>query len=711
MQVSEIDSQRPWAPLALLSSRLEANIAALAPREPALAAELRSHRPARNYFIQTVAENIVVAAQEGQAIRPLPPKFPPAKALLAADQVYPGHRYDQSLLIVGEDLGWLVNRIGQLPNDSYLTHRRPIFWVMPDLERFWIILHIQDWQKFLGDERLRLFVGNNALGRFQTSLIEDVSCCWPTTSLSIDANIWGEGESPASFLQSAAVDLQNKQARLLTRIGSIFAGRSAESFLGKLRSGGELRVLGICTRHSVFVQHSIADWLAAFERLGHRTQLLMEKADHQILHPTVVAEAIVEFEPDLVVMINHYRKEMSVVPDQVPFVMWAQDWCDNVACAEAGSAQGAMDFVLGHNPMRMRRTFGYPLSRFMPAIVAVNDERFQPWDFTPEKSGPFDCDVSFAGNASTPARTLLDAEIERIGSPELGAILNSIYGELESIYETGGSITQISAIISIIDRFLAVSGVQLSDEQRSALVDFFSHVINSALFRHQTLKWIADLGVDLRLYGRGWDRHPTLSRYARGIADNQTELNLVYQSSRINLHVSPHGVMHQRVMEGLASGGFFLLRRCAGDTVGRHFKIVRDWCRINHIERDGPLLETAPEAIQQEIREISRLLQRDLFAKPRVSFMEYLKYQATHGYLDCADLLWGEDYDAVCFDSARELAGKVQYFLANPDQRARRIESMRKPVLDRYTYLATTRRLLDFMAAEMNHQAQAKAAA
>jgi len=683
----------------------------LQPRDADLARQLQSHRPDSDYFLQASDENVLIGVKTAQGTDALPQSFPPAKALQITNQIYPRGVYDQSLLIAGEDLGWLCNRVYQLPIDSYQTHRRPLYLVMRDLERFWVILHIQDWQTLLADPRVRLFIGAGALERFRQSLTEDSSCLWPTTSVTAEPDFWPAGRSAVTLLQEAALDLTKFRDRLAQQSRAIFADRTAHGFLDKIRSGQPLKIMGVCTRHSVFVRHSMSDWLEAFERLGHTTHLVIESDDHQILDPTTIAAALVDFKPDLVLMINHYRGEMNLVPQQAPFVMWAQDWCENVACHRAAAAQGPMDYVLGYNPMRMARAFGYPIERFMPSIVAVNDRRFAPRDLSPGELAEFGCDVSFVSNASTSARQLLEREKVRIGSPEFARVLESIYTELEGVYQTGGAVTQLHGIFPMIDRALHGMGMVLSVEQSASLVDFFSHAINSALFRHQTLHWLADLGVDLRIYGRGWERHPTLGRFARGVADNQRQLQLVYQASKINLQISPHGVMHQRVMEGLAAGGFFLLRRCAGDCIGKHYQAVWDWCAANSIGDDTRLRNQAPPAIQAHLAEIARLLQRDPFAKPSVSFTEFLRFQAEHGYLESADLFWSADADAVSFDSAAELAAKVRYFLANPLQRAARVESMRKPVLDRCTYLATTRRLLNFIVADLTQQTQTKAAA
>jgi hypothetical protein len=709
--LSQTPSQPAWVPLEMLRARLEANIQALRARDPKLSSELQSHQSSQIYCIQTAADNLVLGVRSGQWMRALPQTVPPPRAAQIAAQIYPQGRYNKSLFMAGEDLGWLLNRIYQLPNDSYQTHQWPLYLVMRELERFWIILHIHDWRTLLADARVRLFVGNDAPSRFRKSLSEDVLSAWPANFVVADPTSWPEGESAGQLLQAAAEDLEKKQNRLKQQTQVIFADRTPASFLDKLKSGHPLKVMGVCTRHSVFVRYSMRDWLEAFERLGHRTHLVTESADYQLVNSTAVSQAVVDFKPDLVVMINHFRKEMGVVPDQVPFVMWAQDWCDNITCSAAGDAQGAMDYVLGQNPMRMAHAHGYPIDRYLPAVVAVNDARFQSRALTTAELAEFGCDISIVSNAGVPARALLDDEIRRIGSAEFGAVLNSIYAELESVYQNGGSITQVGGIIPILVQHLKTAGIVLAREQFLALVDLFSHGINSALFRHQALQWVADLGVDLRIYGRGWDRHPTLAKYARGVADNMSQLSLIYQASKINLQISPHGVMHQRVMEGLAARGFFLFRTCAGDTVGRHYKAVWEWCDANRFGDDETLRQRAPQAIQTHLAEIARLLNRDPFDKRTFGFVPYIQFQAKHGYLESADLLWGDDEQAVSFDSAAQLGDKVRYFLTNPAERARRIESMRRPVVDRYTYLATVRRLLDFVAADMAGQAQAKTAA
>jgi hypothetical protein len=212
------------------------------------------------------------------------------------------------------------------------------------------------------------------------------------------------------------------------------------------------------------------------------------------------------------------------------------------------------------------------------------------------------------------------------------------------------------------------------------------------------------MDIDLCLYGRGWEDHPQLRRYARGVADNQSALSSIYQASRINLHISPHGAVHQRVFEGLAAGGFFLLRACPGDVLERELENIWDSCRSDGITSDELLLNSTTPEIVERIKRVSEMLQLDPFAG-EFPFIEVLRSSEACGYIRSAGMVWGTDYDAVSFNSADQLRAKVAHFLSHADERRALAGSMRKPVIERFTYLATTRRLMSFMANDLQTHA------
>jgi hypothetical protein len=152
------------------------------------------------------------------------------------------------------------------------------------------------------------------------------------------------------------------------------------------------------------------------------------------------------------------------------------------------------------------------------------------------------------------------------------------------------------------------------------------------------------------------------------------------------------------------------MRHCPGDVMERHCKVIWDWCKTEGISSDDQLqLRATPEIVEQ-IEAIAKILQYDPFG-PNDSFIQMLRSSEECGYLRSAALVWPDDYDAINFNSAEQLRQRVVHYLANPDDRRQRAASMRKPVLDRFTYVATSRRLIEFIAADMGANVEQRIAA
>ncbi len=115
----------------------------------------------------------------------------------------------------------------------------------------------------------------------------------------------------------------------------------------------------------------------------------------------------------------------------------------------------------------------------------------------------------------------------------------------------------------------------LSPEVRRAHVYPQIAKIHDRLFRHQTLEWAANWaranGRTLRIYGRGWDKHATLNKFACGEALSGRELRAVYQASKISLQANAYSSLHQRLLDGLASGACVFSRYNPADFVRQPF--------------------------------------------------------------------------------------------------------------------------------------------
>src|SRR5206468_3677435 len=183
---------------------------------------------------------------------------------------------------------------------------------------------------------------------------------WPRTSVTLDPTLWPAGVSFGSMTGDLAPALNAHYHRTTTHLKTLYANHPPTALSDALAAGRPLRVMGITSRYTTYLQHSMRDWLAGFRALGHDTRLVIEQADHEVLTNLVYAETCADYRPDLVVMIDHCRGEMTGLTDAVPCVMWIQDHLPHIFSPAAGKAQGPLDYVLGFGRQECVDTFGYP---------------------------------------------------------------------------------------------------------------------------------------------------------------------------------------------------------------------------------------------------------------------------------------------------------------------------------------------------------------
>jgi hypothetical protein len=591
-------------------------------------------------------------------------------------------------------------------------HRIPIYFLANDIDRLRAVMHLHDWQTLLADRRCIIFAGEDTTAQLQQFLIDHPHIAWPRIAVTVDPAVWRPGESLESILAAADAAVAQRTSAVVSRLAHQQQSAPSPSEIAeKFASGAPLRVLGITSLYTTFLQHSMRDWLAGMETLGHTTRLLIEQHDHEKPHPLNYLTAIDEFQPDLIVLIDHYRAELPLMPTHIPCVMWVQDRLPNIFCEKAGAAQGANDFCLGFGRLELSREYGYPKSRYVSAQVGVNERRFSPRALDSDEVRRYTCDVSYVSHASRTAESLLDEQLVAVKTPIAWQMLGRVFDQLKSIYSSGGRIGHASCIRQFIQTALLDLKVQIPLEQERGIYDFFVNKINNALFRHQTVQWLVNLGVDLHLYGNGWELHPTFKRFARGPASNHQQLCAITQASRINLQATPHGAVHQRLFDGLASGGFFLIRFCAGDMADVFHRQLWQWVERTGIGSHDQLvsrLAFSPDA-QLIFEQYRRTVEVDLLTyAPDV--YGHLELSADGDFIRSAAAIWPE-YSLVSFDSEQQLAARLATFLDNPHRRQSIATAMRETVIKRFTYTAVNRRLLTMLASHYTTLGAVKEAA
>jgi hypothetical protein len=364
--------------------------------------------------------------------------------------------------------------------------------------------------------------------------------------------------------------------------------------------------------------------------------------------------------------------------------------------------------VIGYGRAECTRQHGYPPERFMATMAAVNEARFAPPELSAGDVEKYACDVSFVSHASKPAEAFVAEQVAR--NPHAKALLTDAFERLKSIYDDGLCISHPLHVRGVIREAMAATRSTLDGPSLDALTGTFAQQVNNALLRHQMLEWTAELGVDLRLYGNGWEKHPRLAKFARGPADHQGDLRKIYRASRINLQATPHGAVHQRTLEGLCAGGFFLMRYVPGDRVGEIYRPLWAWCEREGIETDEDLLRHAGPDVMKILGEFQRTVGLDPF-KLGVSLMDDMRMFADVGFVQSAAVMWADEYERVAIDSRAALHQRVKHFLANEGERERLAESMRRRVVETATYGAINRRLLEFISRGMGGTARVGLAA
>ncbi|MDB5319207.1 MAG: hypothetical protein JWN40_838 [Phycisphaerales bacterium] len=702
--VAAVLPELQWQRLSLLRGQMEANCNALESRDPALADQLRSFEPETEFVLALRGTQVIIARLEGTAARVRPCLLSAEAAQQTIARLCPSGACTESLLIAGVDQGWLWDQAYTLPSavPALPGHRPPLYFLVRDIEELWLALHLHDWRLMLADPRVRLSVGEDAVAQFERGLRASPQIPVPRVALSIGPQLWAPGTDLASVVAASRMPLEVELQNLMARYGELYAWATPGAIAEKIRSGQKLRVLGITSRYTTFLQYSMRDWLSAMGRLGHETKLVIEGDAHESHTTLCFARACVEFLPDVVVMVDHYRGEFGTLPRQIPCVMWVQDKLPNIFSPAAGAAQGPMDYCLGFGRLYLSQNYGYPARRHMEATVGVDETRFAPRPYDDAGYERFACDVSYVSHSSVPAEAILAKHVERAQSNDAKRMLAQVFERLRAVYDAGGVVTHRLHFERLLDATLKDLGAAMTPEQRDGVLDLFSHQINNAFFRHQSLHWLADMGVDLHLYGKGWESHPRFKRFAKGVANNERQLTTIFQTSRINLQVTPHGAIHQRLFEGLASGGFFLIRHAPGELVEGIYKPIWDWCQQQQISTDEELLARATPPVQAGLAELKQLLGFGAFEFGS-QFMDVMKLSADTGFTRSAASIWPE-YGEVAFDSKLRLQQKVTQYLADDQGRRRIAESMRTQVLERFTYLSTSRRLLDFIATELRER-------
>ena len=581
-----------------MKRRLCANLASLHEHRPDVYDTLVALPAQQEYSVAatTSGKPTIVRRAPGAAVVSLSSGNDPLAAAAAARQQIDGAtKAGEAVGLCGIGDGYLAQVLAHNPPALFMDKQQPVFVIEPEPQIVLQCLMIHDYSGPRGpieQARFLWFVGADWQTRVEATLGADLFLSSPSLMV-------GQGfDAPRiqAGLREAVAKLVALDKELAAQIERRYAGRRAADFAARFAGNrpGRPRVLLLTTRFSTVLQYSTRDTAAAFERLGWEARVVIEPSPHHRVLSTALRAALVDSQPDLVFQIDHLRHEHNgLFPADLPFACWIQDHLPHLATSTAGAGVGPLDFVLTDAAATYAEKFGYPLRQCvaLPKLavdtlpvppgegrdqgsrqVGSNETLQHP--LTPtlsrterEKAGD---DLVFVSNASQTPETMVERAVAMYGqSPASRELVTLCCRRMTDAYAAGAALPTYNDVCAVLRTTLADLSLKLPAEDFDRLARWLTHPFNDALYRQQALGWAAgaaaDLGLTLALHGTGWEHHPRFAPFARGPVAYGEPLARLTRRSRINLQIVPYLCLHQRLLDGLMAGGFFLVRTHPAD--------------------------------------------------------------------------------------------------------------------------------------------------
>jgi hypothetical protein len=321
------------------------------------------------------------------------------------------------------------------------------------------------------------------------------------------------------------------------------------------------------------------------------------------------------------------------------------------------------------------------------------------------------CDVAFATNRGRSAEEIHEDYRKRC-EPHLQPLVDAVYDEVHARVHRGelnGGLDS-GRLLLLMGR---ERGMELSSEQRETIGNDYVRALVDHLIRRQTIEWAADwaeaTGGRFHLYGHGWDTHPEFAKYARGFIEHGPELGRAIRAAKVNLHAGCNNALHQRVLDGLAAGGFFLVRRHYGDVFFRVMLDLYAYVLEQGFEPGAKVrLQDFPSPLRERLIAAKRMRGVALTEyEPllQVNFDSMQRLWEQRDTAENASRLWPE-FDRVTFDSADEFAARMQEFLGDEGARRSVASEMRAAVLREMSHDVLMKQLLHWLRDAMARNAE-----
>jgi hypothetical protein len=602
------------------------------------------------------------------------------------------------LALCGIGDGYLAGHLAHNPPRMLLGEEQPVVIIEPDLHLIRAVLSLHDYSHPEGpiaQPRFRWYAGEDWATQLEADYRADRMLPLPTLTIG-QSVLAGELEKQLQTIGGGAVaEDEALRERVESYYADLRAGALAELFGAAPQR--RPRVMFLTTRFSTVLQYSTADAARGFEELGWEARVMIEPSPRHRLSRIAMRQWLAEFKPDLVFQIDHLRHEHGgMFPENLPFVCWIQDHKENLTQTEAGAKIGAREFVLTGAAYRYTKQFAYPARQVIsvPKVTRV-PQRPLRW----ECDGP---DLVYVSHCSHRPEDALARVLESSGINALGnTLIRHTGNRLIEHYAQGKSIQTNYDMRRFVQQMEQECGIQ-SQRGQTYLVHILYERLNSPLYRQQALTWAARLadreGLKLAIYGKGWEKHPTLGRFAAGEIEYGPALEALSRRAKILLQLEPYACYtHQRMLDCLVAGGFALVREHLFNTLPQEIGLFLN----AHLPRDIETIDQARQSLAGELLEAFE----QLMARSQALFELGDPVEIVRGWQN-SQLLSDAPHamphlPEISFQDEASFGERVMRFVADRPARSAIAEAQRRFIENRLTYSAALRRAVGEMQARL----------
>ncbi len=433
-----------------------------------------------------------------------------------------------------------------------------------DISQLRLFLSLYDFSSYLTTNELKIFGG----AEWYNHLYEFVRDGYYLLPNSLVADVDGKYDSKVGDIHDK---IFNECESVKEEVYSYYKSEEFKSRQQKIAKGELMpRILVITCRWTTFLKYAAKDFQLAFEDVGCETKYLIEKDDVQSLSLMANFNEISGFKPDVCFSVSHARPSYSFFPKELPIISNIQDKCGKLSeIMDISEYYSEKDLYVCISPAHSEYVAqkNVPSAQIIIWPMPANERLFFPLGEEVSVPARYISDISFVKHCNGWHEDVMSEFIQSIQndikiSEDGRNYLSRFFNDVHEIGKKNG--TKRIYEDEIIRQACHVFDVNVEkDKEKLHIINQFCHHYYvgpfSDLWRGLFIEALAENDFDLALYGNGWDKYPAVAKYARGGANRDTELNYVYNNTKVNLLISQAGTLHVRIAECGMANAFIMI--------------------------------------------------------------------------------------------------------------------------------------------------------